>query len=143
MKGVSTIVGAMRPRIGTACRVIVGAVFVWAALSKLLLLTAAEIQQSVVTLLPLPGSLAFAVAWGVPWLELALGIALLVGRPRRTAAWAAVALLAVFTLLLVRAAWTGAAPEGCLCFGPQTSGSIHLDVARNLLLVALAARAAA
>ena len=141
MKGVSAIVAAMRPRIGTACRLIVGAVFVWAALSKLLLLTPTEIQQSVVTLLPLPASLAVAVARGLPWLELAL--ALLVGRPRRTAAWAAVALLAAFTLLLVRAAWTGAAPEGCLCFGPQTSGSIHLDVARNLLLVALAARGAA
>ena len=86
-------------------------------------------------LLPAPGP-AF-VAHTLPWLELVIALALIVGRRWLAAAWAlAFALFAVFFLAVTSAWWRGL-DISCGCFG---SGSPinALDVFLRALLVTFA-----
>lgn len=141
MSGDRAWVERLRPWVAPACRWAVGLVFLAAGLAKLLTLEPELVRAEIMTLVPVSDAVAGVVARLLPLLEIALGAWLLVDRPRRLAAWVAAGALILFTVLLLRAAWSGAAPEGCMCFGAVSSGSIHLDIARNLLLTALAARA--
>ena len=57
------------------------------------------------------------VATGLPWLELLLGLYLLVGLFTQISAAVALTLLAVFTAALTSALLRGLPLEGCGCFG--------------------------
>lgn len=73
----------------------------------------------------------------VPVLEVAIGAALVAGVPN--AGWAAIALLVGFSVFLVVALLRGVEAP-CACFGSMTSRPVTWwSVARNVLLMALAA----
>ena len=103
----------------TVGRVLLGLVFVYAAYTKLrasYLLFAMSIDAYKV----LPEAATLVVARVLPWTELALGIALIVGIWQRVTTAGATALLAVFFTAMVHAYQPGA-KEGqqisCGCFG--------------------------
>lgn len=64
----------------------------------------------------LPGSLETLVGWGLPFLEIALGLLLAAGALTRVAGVASAALIAVFVLAVVSAAVRGLSID-CGCFG--------------------------
>ena len=87
------------------------------------------------------GSPAWAIPL-VPWCELVLGALLIVQLVRTPAALAAMALLAVFTVLIVRKLMAGEHPP-CACFGAWSAKPIGRGhVVRNAVLMVLAAVAA-
>ena len=102
------------------------AVFIWAAAAKLL-------RKPDLTPLGLPSWSATAIAVVELLLAIALSLAPSAG------GIAALALLAGFTTFLVRRLNRGA---GCGCFGSTTSTVRARDVARNAVLLAVAAVAA-
>jgi uncharacterized membrane protein YphA (DoxX/SURF4 family) len=98
-----------------ALRVALGAVFVYAAWTKLRQpweLFAMSIDAYKV----LPYWAVLAVARTLPWAELAIGVALMVGRWLRVSAGAASLLLLVFFVLMVRTYVMGLKID-CGCFG--------------------------
>jgi len=98
-----------------ALRVALGAVFVYAAWTKLRQpweLFAMSIDAYKV----LPDWAVVVVARTLPWAELAIGVALMAGRWLRVSAGAASLLLAVFFALMVRAYVKGM-QINCGCFG--------------------------
>lgn len=71
--------------------------------------------------MPLPSFLVQVMAVGLPPLELALGVLLLVGLWTRFAAAIAGGLMVVFTIAMTQAAFRGLSPD-CGCFsGPQSN----------------------
>jgi uncharacterized membrane protein YphA (DoxX/SURF4 family) len=79
-----------------------------------------------------PGALVNALALGLPWLEVALGVALFLGIARRTAAGIVGLLLAVFLVALSINLARGH-PIDCGCFGVskvQKSDAERLDEMR-------------
>ncbi|RJX29700.1 MAG: DoxX family membrane protein [Desulfarculus sp.] len=106
----------MRPwseALSLACRLFLGGLYLWAAHDKVWLPAEFAAAMAEYDMLPLwavnPASVALA------WLELVLGLLLLLGVwLRAAAAWAA-ALLALFTGLMVWAGFTGAGFD-CGCF---------------------------
>ena len=83
------------------------------------------------------------ITWGdaavvVPWLELAVGAALVAQLAEPFAAFASIGILLLFTALIVRHLLAGRAPE-CACFGAWSArpiGAGHL--ARNTVLLTVA-----
>jgi len=78
----------------------------------------------------------------VPWVELAVGAALVPQLVRPWPAVVALAILVVFTLVIARRLLDGSRPP-CACFGSRSNrplGAVH--VVRNVALMALAAVAA-
>lgn len=130
--------------IALALRIALGAIFVYAAWTKLkdpwsLFAMSIDSYQ----LLPLR-----AVEWAaraLPWAELAIGVLLIVGWWRRVSAMAASLLLIVFFGLLVRARVKGM-EINCGCFGPGetiTAGTLLRDggmLAGSLLLTGVTMR---
>ena len=125
-----------------AGRVLLGGVFVYAAYTKLrtsFLLFAMAIDAYKV----MPESMAVAAAHILPWVELALGIALIAGIWLRLTATAATALLAVFFTAMVHA-YQPDLKEGqqisCGCFGlgePISGRTLMRDGALVALSAAL------
>jgi uncharacterized membrane protein YphA (DoxX/SURF4 family) len=133
---------AAAPWLGLAARLAVGGVFVVAGALKLPDPAAAVRAVRAYQLLPEP--LVAPVAFGLPPVEIAVGLALLAGVFVRTAAIASAVLLVVF-IAAVASAWSRGLPIDCGCFGDggevaagQTAypAEILRDVA--LLVVALA-----
>jgi uncharacterized membrane protein YphA (DoxX/SURF4 family) len=126
----------------TAGRVLLGLVFVYAAYTKLrtsFLLFAMAIDAY--KLLPEAG--AVAVARVLPWVELALGIALIAGLWPRLVTSAATGLLGVFFAVMVRAFRQGQ-EISCGCFGmgePISGRTLLRDGALLALSLALTAAA--
>jgi uncharacterized membrane protein YphA (DoxX/SURF4 family) len=121
-----------------AGRVILGAVFVYAAYTKLRepwMLFAFAVNSYQV----LPEWAVTIVARGLPWFELALGLFLLLGWKLRWTASAAAGLLAFFfTLMLytyIKNPRTEAISCGCFGFGEKLG---PLTLARDASLLALA-----
>lgn len=102
------------PWISTVVRVALGAVFVLASLSKIGKVDATV--RAVRAYRILPESLVHPVAYALPYLELAVGVLLIIGLGTRI-----VAILAGVMLLLFIAAVTSAGARGlkidCGCFG--------------------------
>ncbi len=120
---------------GIAAAVVVAAVLLIAGVLKLA--RSAEWRAQAKGL-GVPGPLAPVV----PFIEIALGAALLVQWQRHNFAWAAVVLFAAFTGLLGLRLAQGQRPP-CACFGSLSSrpiGAGHL--ARNAVFIAIAAFAA-
>jgi len=134
--------GTVGPWLATAARLLLGVVLVVAGALKLPDPAAAE--RAVRAYRLLPEGLVGPMAFGLPVLEIAVGLALLTGVVVRTAAIAAAVLLTGFIAAIV-SAWSRGLQIDCGCFGGggevaagQTGypGEVARDV--GLLLVALA-----
>ncbi|MGY5885277.1 MauE/DoxX family redox-associated membrane protein [Modestobacter lacusdianchii] len=132
----------IRPWAATAARLLLGVVLVVAGALKVPDPAAAE--RAVRAYRLLPEALVSPVAFGLPVLEIAVGLALLAGVFVRTAAIASAALMVVF-LVGVGSAWARGLQIDCGCFGGGGEvaaedtgypGEIARDTA--LLLIALA-----
>ncbi len=83
-----------------------------------------------------------ALVPAVPWIEVVLGITLVVPVLRPWPAIGAMALIAAFTVVVVRRLRDGSRPP-CACFGPRSNRPLgQWHVARNGVLLGLAAVAA-
>jgi uncharacterized membrane protein YphA (DoxX/SURF4 family) len=133
---------AAGPWLATVARLVLGGVFVVAGVLKMPDPVAAVRAVRAYRLLPEP--LVAPVAFGLPVLEIAVGLALLLGVFVRTAAIASAVLLVVF-LVGVGSAWARGLQIDCGCFGnggqvAAGQTAYPLEVLRDgaLLLVALA-----
>ena len=104
----------MLPWLGTVARLLVGGVFVVAGALKLP--DPAAAVRAVRAYRLLPEALVAPVAFGLPAVEIAVGLALLAGVFVRTAAIASTVLLAVF-IAAVGSAWARGLQIDCGCFG--------------------------
>ena len=130
------------PWVSTGVRLVLGAVWLWAALAKVL-----DPAQSVIAVRAyrlLPEALIRPVAWGLPFLELAIAVLLLLGIRTRLAAWISLGLLCLF-VAAVASAWARGLSISCGCFG---GGGVVVNVdwttyateiARDVGLIALSA----
>lgn len=101
-------------------RWILGALLVWAALSKIA--NPLEFYSGVVAYqLPLPGVVLRAVAMVLPWLELICGLLLLAGLWTRAAAGWALVLFVVF-IGATGQAWARGLDIACGCFNLRVLG---------------------
>ncbi|SHF84164.1 MauE/DoxX family redox-associated membrane protein [Geodermatophilus nigrescens] len=137
-----TVVRRAQPWLSTAARLLLGGVLVVAGALKLP--DPAEAVRAVRAYRLLPEGLVGPVAFGLPVVEVAVGLALLAGVFLRTAALAAAVLMAVFTAA-VASAWARGLQIDCGCFGgggevAAGETGYPAEVARDvaLLLVALA-----
>ena len=120
-----------------AVRVLLGALFVVAGASKVghADVFAAEIAGFRL----LPAAVIAPIAIALPFLDMLLGVYLILGLFTRTAAWIAVALFAVFDLAIASAVVRGMTIS-CGCFGPSDATvTSWAEVARDAVLVVLAA----
>ena len=126
----------------TLARLVLGGVFVVAGLLKLP--DPAAAVRAVRAYRLLPEALVGPVAFGLPVVEIAVGVALVAGVFVRTAAIASAVLLAVF-VVAVGSAWARGLRIDCGCFGnggqvAAGDTAYPAEVARDvgLLIVALA-----
>ncbi len=129
-----------RPWVSTAARLLLGVVLIWAALPKLH--DPLTFTQAVRAYDATPEWLSKAIGYGLPVLELCLGIALIVGVTVRIAAAVSAALFLVFLIGLIQAAARGIKLTcGCFGGGGTTDGSTSytVDILRDagLLIVAV------
>ena len=124
----------MRGRVLLACRVALGALFIWAAVTKLP--DMAAFAQDVANYRVVPAALVPFVASAVVGIELLAGLALMAGVMTRPAATVIAGLLAVFTLFLTQALLRGIDLR-CGCFGGDEPAS-WWTVARDLAMLAAA-----
>ncbi len=105
----------------TVARVTLATVWVWAGSAKMADPSGAVLSVRAYRLLP--EALVRPVAWGLPFLELALAVLLLAGIATRLAAGISAGLLVVFTLGIATA-WARGLQIDCGCFsagGPDAS----------------------
>lgn len=124
----------MIPRVALALRLLLGAVFVYAAYTKLRqswLLFALSIDSFQL----LPEWAVYGVARTLPWLELALGGLLIAGVWLRYLAVATAGILALFFTVMVVSYIRGAGID-CGCFGVGEPLSARTLVRDGLLLTA-------
>lgn len=131
----------MVPLLSTAARLVLAAVFLVAGALKVADPT--EAVQAVRAYQLVPGWLEQWVGWGLPFLELTIGLLLAVGLCTRAAAAAAAALLVVFVAAVISAAARGLSID-CGCFGgggTVAPGQTRyaFEVIRDTGLLALAA----
>ncbi|MGH8860535.1 MAG: MauE/DoxX family redox-associated membrane protein [Jatrophihabitantaceae bacterium] len=129
-----------RPWLGTVARLLLGVVWIWAALSKLA--HPLTFVQAVRAYDATPEWLSKAIGYGLPMLELCLGVALVIGIVVRVAAIASGALLLVFLIGLIQASARGISLNcGCFGGGGTTDGatSYTLDILRDVGLLIAAA----
>lgn len=106
--------------LGLVARLALGAVFLWAGLAK-----AVDRQGSILSVDAydvLPDSLARIVGTALPWLEIALGVFLILGLFVRFAGAAVAILTLVFIAGLSQAKARGL-PIDCGCFGASATGN--------------------
>jgi putative oxidoreductase len=121
-------------RVTLALRVLLGAVFIYAAYTKLRqswLLFALSIDSYQL----LPEWAVFALARTLPALELALGVLLVAGVWLRYLSVAAAAILALFFVVMIASYFRGAAID-CGCFGVGEPLSMKTLVRDGALLAA-------
>ncbi len=131
----------LTPWLSTAARVGLGAVLLVAGAAKI-----ADPQASVAAVRAyelLPAGLVTLVGWGLPFVEVTLGLFLLGGIAVRPAAVATAVLLVVFIAAVASAAARGLSID-CGCFGgggavPPGQTAYAAEIARDLALLAVAA----
>ena len=128
----------MMARALAVCRVALGALFIWAAVTKLPDMTA--FAQDVANYRVIPAALVPLLAAAVVGIELLAGIALVIGVMDRPAAAVLAVLLAAFTALLAQALLRGIDLR-CGCFGGDERAS-WWTVVRDLVMLAAAAAVA-
>ena len=124
----------MTSRLLLVCRVVLGGLFVWAAVTKLP--DMAAFAQDVANYRVVPPALVPFVASAVVGIELLAGLALVVGMMERAAATVIAALLVAFIVLLAQALLRGIDLR-CGCFGGDEPAS-WWTVARDLVMLAAA-----
>jgi protein-disulfide isomerase/uncharacterized membrane protein YphA (DoxX/SURF4 family) len=129
----------LRPWLGTVARLVLGAVWIWAALSKIG--SPRTFTEAVRAYDATPEWLSKAIGYGLPVLELCIGILLIVGIAVRVAAIASAVLYLVFLIGIIQAAIRGIQLE-CGCFGgggvTNAPTSYTLDILRDVGLLILA-----
>lgn len=111
----------------------VGLTFALASAAKLLDRAAAV--SAVERFQLLPKGVARIVGSILPWIELLLGVSLIVGVASRTAAIVAISLLVVFTIAQATVLVQGRRVE-CGCFGSLSSEPVRLrDIVNNAFLI--------
>lgn len=124
-----------RDTVGAVCAVLLAAVFLLAAVTKLASPASWRAQAAAMRV-------PAAVAAVVPFVEAALGALLLVQWQRHLVAWMAAAVLASFTVLLALRLAQGERPA-CACFGSWSATPISpATLLRNVAFIALAVAAA-
>ncbi|HEX2850179.1 MAG TPA: MauE/DoxX family redox-associated membrane protein [Acidimicrobiales bacterium] len=115
-----------------ACALVLALLFAWAAVAKVVA-HSATVEAFAGLLLPAPAVLAIAV----PVVEVAVAAGLVL-RPDAVG-WTAIALLAGFSAVIVRAQAKGVS-TGCACFGAPSSADpvSAADLVRNAALAAVA-----
>jgi uncharacterized membrane protein YphA (DoxX/SURF4 family) len=98
----------------TAARLLLAAVWAWAALAKISDPDAAV--RAVRAYQLLPEALVHPLAWGLPFAELALAVLLAAGLATRLAAVCSAVLLGVF-MVAIASAWARGLQIHCGCFG--------------------------
>jgi protein-disulfide isomerase/uncharacterized membrane protein YphA (DoxX/SURF4 family) len=125
--------------LGTVVRLFLGVVWIWAAWSKLQ--SPRTFVQAVRAYDATPEWLSKAIGYGLPVLEMCLGILLIIGIAVRLAAAVSALLFVVFLVGIVQAAARGIKLD-CGCFGGggvTTSGTHYtLEILRDLGLLVLA-----
>ncbi|TMB14060.1 MAG: DoxX family membrane protein [Deltaproteobacteria bacterium] len=124
----------MMARVFAVCRVVLGALFIWAAVTKLP--DIAAFAQDVANYRVIPAALVPIVAAAVVGIELLAGIALVIGVMDRPAAAVLAVLLAAFIALLAQALLRGIDLR-CGCFGGDERAS-WWTVVRDLVMLAAA-----
>jgi protein-disulfide isomerase len=130
---------SIRGWLGTVARLVVGAVWIWAAWSKLG--NPRGFVQAVRAYDATPEWLSKAIGYGLPVLEICLGVLLVLGIVTRYAAALSGLLFVVFLVGLIQADARGIKLEcGCFGGGGTTTGSTQyvLDILRDVGLLALA-----
>jgi uncharacterized membrane protein YphA (DoxX/SURF4 family) len=133
------------PWCSTAARLVLAGVWAWAGVAKLGDPDAAV--RAVRAYDILPEAFVKSFAWGLPFVELALAVLLLLGLATRPAAWASVVLLLVF-IGATASVWARGLQIDCGCFGgggqaAADSASYLRDMGRDGLLLCLALLVAA
>lgn len=129
-----------RPWVGTAARLLLGVVWIWASLPKLA--HPLTFTQAVRAYDATPEWLSKGIGYGLPVLELCLGVALILGVTVRIAAAISAVLFVVFLVGVVEVAARGIKLTcGCFGGGGPTVGqtSYTLDILRDLGLLVVAA----
>jgi len=124
----------MMARVFAVCRVVLGALFIWAAVTKLP--DMAAFAQDVANYRVVPAALVPILAAAVVGIELLAGIALVTGVMERPAAAVLAVLLAAFIGLLAQALLRGIDLR-CGCFGGDERAS-WWTVVRDLVMLAAA-----
>jgi hypothetical protein len=124
----------MSARFVLACRLVLGALFIWAAIAKLP--DMAAFAQDVANYRVVPAALVPFVAAAVVGIELLAGMALVSGWNSRAAAVVIAVLLAVFTGFIAQALLRGIDLR-CGCFGGDEPAS-RWTVLRDLAMLAAA-----
>jgi protein-disulfide isomerase len=130
---------SIRGWLGTVARLVLGAVWIWAAWSKLG--NPRGFVQAVRAYDATPEWLSKAIGYGLPVLEICLGVLLVVGIVIRYAAAVSGLLFVVFLVGLIQADARGIKLEcGCFGGGGVTTGSTQyvLDILRDVGLLVLA-----
>src|SRR3954453_22004753 len=128
-----------RPWLGTVARLLLGALWLWAAVTKLG--NPREFVQTVRAYDVTWEWLSKAIGYGLPVLEFGLGVLLVLGLVTRLAAAVSAFLFLVFLIGLVQAAARGLKLE-CGCFGSggeSVSTQYTIDILRDIGLLAVAA----
>jgi protein-disulfide isomerase/uncharacterized membrane protein YphA (DoxX/SURF4 family) len=131
---------SVRPWLGTVIRLALGAIWIWAASSKIG--SPRVFVQAVRAYDVTPEWLSKAIGYGLPVFEFCLGLLLIIGVAVRVAAIFSGLLFLVFLIGIAQAAARGIQLEcGCFGGGGATSGATHytLDILRDIGLLILAA----
>jgi protein-disulfide isomerase/uncharacterized membrane protein YphA (DoxX/SURF4 family) len=128
-----------RAWVGTICRLVLGAVFLWAGAAKLD--DPAAFVRVVRAYDATPEWLSKGIGYGLPVLEICLAALLIAGVVTRIAAAVAGSLLVIFLIGIIEAAARGIKLQ-CGCFGgggaTDRSTTYLLDSARDIGLIVLA-----
>jgi protein-disulfide isomerase len=131
---------SIRPWVGTVARLALGAIWIWAAWSKLA--DPRAFVQAVRAYDVTPEWLSKAIGYGMPVLELCIGVLLVLGIVTRAAAIVSGVLLIVFLIGVIQASARGLRIDcGCFGGGGQTIGSTHYiqEILRDLGLMVVSA----
>lgn len=129
---------SVRGWLGTVVRLVLGILWIWAAIPKLH--SPLTFVQAVRAYDATPEWLSQAIAYGLPVLEFCLGVVLILGIMVRIAAAASAALFVVFLIGLIQAAARGL-QLSCGCFGgggETLQTQYTLDILRDVGLLVLA-----
>lgn len=127
------------PWVAVAARVLVGGLFVFSGISKLIL-PHGEVMALVKQYQVIPDFMVSPIAAGLPWLELVSGAALCIGFMTTAAAWLIGIQLVGFSVLMVVVLVAQIPIDDCGCFGNLgiRETPLHVLIRDLILLVILA-----
>ena len=135
----STLHKKYQPFITLLCRLLLGGVLLVAGGLKAF--KPSESAGAVAAYKILPNDIAHLIGYALPWLEIALGILLIIGLTTRLAALAGTAVMIIFTAAII-SVWARGILIDCGCFGgggavdPSKAAEAHraylLEILRDL-----------